>query len=106
MAYDLLSAIDILFPGLVVQRSLWDAAEARFVSKGSPLDSTDVTPILAVVNTFDQDGAGYMPSGPGVYPLALPTYPTSMPRFPDSNPPPDGWSIMGNGPVVFGAGTV
>ncbi len=31
------NAIDILFPGLVVQRELMDAAKARLIAKGSPM---------------------------------------------------------------------
>lgn len=94
--YDLAGAVDTLFPGLVVQRQLLDAAAARYAAKGfQPLDATDVTGILAAANTLDQSGAAYMPTDPGTYPAALPSLPAGLKRFADSNPTPepDNWSI-------------
>lgn len=106
--YDLLSAIDLLFPGVVVQRNLIDAARARLVAKNAPLASSDVTGILAATPNYDSvvaTPASLYPTPNAVYPTALPTYPTGLPRFPDSNPTPDGWSIVSDGKVVFGEGT-
>lgn len=105
--YDLMAAIDILFPGVVVQRNLIDAAQAALIAKGSPLASTDVTAILVAANvlgvSYDATtDAVYVPTEAAEYETTLPTYPTGMPRFPDSNPAPDGWSIVMNEKVVQG----
>lgn len=101
-AYDLLGAIDTLFPGVVVQNNLIDAAFARFQAKGAPLDSSDVTGILTAANSLDQGGASYVPTTPAKYGTALPTYPTGLKRFPDSNEARDGWSIVNAGAAVEG----
>lgn len=104
--YDILSAIDLLFPGVVVQRNLIDAAMITVqINGGKALSESDVSAVLALANTLDQADAGYVPTLPAVYPTTLPTYPTGMPRFPDSNPSPDGWSIANNGNVVWGPGS-
>lgn len=101
--YDILAAIDTLFPGLVVQDNLIDAATARYAAKGAPLDSTDVPGILAAANLLDQSKASYVPTAPAVYPTSLPSYPTGLPRFPDSNESArDGWSVADVQQVVGG----
>lgn len=53
-SYDLLGAIDTLFPGIVVQRELVDAAAAQYAAKGfQPLAAADVPAILAAAATTD-----------------------------------------------------
>ena len=93
--YDLQSALDTLMPGVVLQRSLLDAAAARYQAKGFVrLTQSDVTTILAATNTLDQGGASYVPTTVTPYPGALPLLPAGLKRFADSNPAPsDGWSI-------------
>jgi hypothetical protein len=105
MTYDLLGAIDSLFPGIVVQETLIQAAETYWLAKGSPLDSSDVTAILTASNVLNaaQVEADYVPSTQPNYPTTLPTYPTGLPRFPDGYggmQAPDGWSIVAGGKVV------
>lgn len=101
--YDVFSAIDTLFPGIVTQSTLWQAAWNRANTKGSPLDSTDVAGILLAANVINDAAAvaSYVPTLQPDYPTALPEYPTGMPRFADSNPDPiDNWSINTDGKVV------
>lgn len=107
--YDILAAIDTLFPGIVVQGPLVQAAHNRYIAKGSPLASSDVVGILTAANVIidAQVVADYVPTTEPDYPLALPTYPTGLPRFPDDlggMVTPDGWSIVADGKVVIGIG--
>lgn len=107
MTYDLLGAIDSLFPGIVVQETLIQAAETRWLAKGAPLASNDVAGILAAANVLNaaQAVASYVPSLQPNYPGTLPAYPTGLPRFPDDlggMTAPDGWNITYDGKVVFG----
>lgn len=95
--YDLLGAIDTLFPGIVVQGPLIQAANNQLISKNAALDSTDVVTILTAANVIiaAQKLAGYVPTTESAYPLVLPTYPTGLPRFPDANggmTTPGGWN--------------
>ena len=101
---DVMAACQELFQGIVVQRTLIDAATTYWIGKGAPLDSNDVTPILTAANVLNEDQtlAAYVPSTQLDYPTTLPSYPTGLPRFPDSNPAPDGWSVGIGGKVVFG----
>ncbi len=93
--YDLQGAIDVLFPGVTLQRQLLDAAAQRYAANGfAPLASADVAPILAAANTLDQGGSTLTPTAPGAYPAVLPSFPKGLKRFADSNPSPfDGWAI-------------
>lgn len=103
--YDLIGALDTLFPGLVVQDNLIDAAAARYAAKGAPLDGTDVPAILSAANALDQTvpATQVAPTTPAQYPTSLPSYPTGLPRFPDSNESArDGWSIANQQQVVNG----
>lgn len=125
--YDLLGAIDLLFPGVVVQNNLLDAARARLVAKNDVLATSDVTGILIDTVNYDQRVAGYVPTPAAVYaatlPAALTTFTNStvtpaitpprpysaysggLPRFPDDlggMESPDGWSIVRNSKVVRG----
>lgn len=105
--YDVQGAVDVLFQGLVIQRTLRQAAETYYLDKGSPLDEDDVVPILAAANVLnaDQALADYVPSTQPNYPASLPDYPTGLPRFPDTDggmQSPDGWCITTDGKVVFG----
>src|SRR6185436_15939430 len=61
--YDVQGAVDILFPGLVIQRSLRDAAEQYYILVGRPLVPEDVPAILALANELnaEQELAGYVP---------------------------------------------
>lgn len=98
-AYDLRAAIDVLMPGIVVQRNLLDAAAARYAAKGYvPLAAADVAGILSAANSLDLSTvtARYAPTTQANY-TGLPAYPTLLPRFPDSNPSPfDGWTKYGD----------
>jgi hypothetical protein len=103
--YDLLGAIDRLFPGVVVQRNLVDAANNRLLVKGAALDSSDVAAILAAANALDAGQAlpAYVPTTEPDYSTTLPTYPAGLPRFPDAYggmTSPDGWSRTWAGKVV------
>lgn len=105
MTYDIVAACQNLFAGLVVQGTLVQAAEAQYLSKGAPLDSTDVTAILTAANVLNaaQKVAPYVPSTQADYPTVLPSYPTGLPRFPDSYggmEAPDGWNLTTIGQVV------
>jgi len=103
--FDIAGAIDIHFPGLVVQASLTEAVTAWLIEHGEVTDA-DVPAILAAANIVlaDQVVAPYVPSTQPPYPLVLPPYPTGLPRFPDSNSSPDGHSIVSDGKVVSGGG--
>lgn len=106
--YDIQAAVDILFPGIVDQRTLIDAAYNYWVNVGyRPLVAGDVTAILAAANALNAttELADYVPSTQPNYPTTLPTYPTSLPRFPDDlggMTDIDGWCITSDGKVVFG----
>jgi len=103
--YNLLAAIDLLFPGVVVQQNLLEAANARLVAKNAALDSSDVIGILVATANYDQAVAGYVPTKAAVYAAALPTAPTKLPRFPDGYggmEATDGWSIQQDDKVVRG----
>ena len=104
-SYDVQGAVDVLFQGLVIQRTLRQAAETYWLSAGRPLVAGDVTAIIAAANVLNaaQAVAGYVPSTQPDYPTALPAYPTELPRFPDDHggmQSPDGWSISSDGKVV------
>jgi hypothetical protein len=77
--YDLQGALEILLPGVVMQRAVLDAGAAAYAAKNyQPLDATDVPGILAAAG------------------VTLPSYPAGLPRFPDSNASPrDGWVKYG-----------
>jgi len=103
--YDVQAAVDTLFPGLVIQRPLRDAAEAFYLSVGRPLETGDIHDILVAANELNaaQVVAGYVPSIMPDYPTSLPAYPTGLPRFPDTDggmQSPDGWCITTDGKVV------
>jgi len=105
MTYDLLGAIDSLFPGIVVQGTLISAAETRWLAKGAPLTSADVTGILAAANVLNAATveATFAPTTQPNYPTSLPAYPTKMPRYPDAYggmTTPDGWNLTVGGKVV------
>ena len=51
--YDVFAAIDVLFPGIVTQSTLWQAAYNRYIAKANPLDSSDVAGILAAANVLN-----------------------------------------------------
>lgn len=98
-AYDIQGAVETLIPGVVMQRSLLDAAGQQYAAKGyAPLAAADVPTILANANNLDLASAParYMPTTPPVYPAAPPPYPTKLPRIADSNPDPfDKWVEFG-----------
>ncbi len=105
--YDVQGAVDVLFQGLVIQRTLREGAEDYYVSVGRPLADGDIPAILAAANVLNaaQELADYVPSTQPDYPLSLPPYPTGLPRFPDSDggmQSTDGWCITTDGKVVFG----
>ncbi len=105
MSYDVQGAVDTLFPGIVIQITLRQAAEARWIAKGAPLTSSDVAGILAAANVLNAatHEAGYVPTTQPNYPTTLPTYPTGLPRFPDGYggmASTDGWTIVDGGKVV------
>lgn len=128
--YNIQAAVDILFPGIVVQENLLEAAFDQWYAKGQlPLDSTDVATILAAADVlataydtttttvaYPVDGAQYPTTLPSpistftsstVQPVIYPPRPYTgstggLPRFADSNPSPDGWSIERDGKVVMG----
>lgn len=108
--YDIRAAIDTLFPGIVVERPLMDAAYAAWVSGGNvPLTASNVTAILTAANVLNAATvvADYVPTTMPNYPTTLPSYPTGLPRFPDDlggMVTPDGWSIIADGKVVQGIG--
>lgn len=129
-AYDLAGALQALLPGVVVQRSLVDAAAAQYAANGyTPLTQAQALACLTAANALDQPDmavAGpafddpttatpYPATPPGTIPLPNGTfegtanlYPVpavlmTLPRFPDSNPEPrDLLSSTGADPRVVG----
>lgn len=112
MAYDVMSACQTLFHGLVIEQPLLHAATTCWKAKGAALDSSDITTILAAANALDDSAAlaPYVPTTIPDYPTpttanptGLPTHPTGLPRFPDGSggmETPDGWNITAPGQVV------
>lgn len=97
-SYDLAAALDVLMPGVVIQRNLMDAASNAWTAKNFlPLQPSDVLGILSAANALDPSTVQprYAPTTQGPY-TTLPVYPTLLPRFPDSNEDPrDGWVKYG-----------
>lgn len=87
-SYDIPGALDVLMPGIVVQRALIDAAASQYAANGyTPLLASQVPAILTAAAVLDP-ALGYGSS--------LPAYPAGLPRFADSNPSPgDGWVEFG-----------
>ena len=70
--WDMLAAIDVAAPGIVVTRELLDAVAEAFAA--NDYQALTASEIVAIV-------------GP------LPSYPSGLVRISDSNPAIDGWSI-------------
>jgi len=94
-SYDILGAVTLLLPGVIVQQCMLDAANEIYTLTGfRPLTATQVPAILQRAAQLDTaaPAAKYAPDVISV-PKTLPAYPTSIVRIPDSNPEPvTGWT--------------